>query len=189
VDPWGSRKPFGSFWFWVGGQLVGNPDVAEQLIHAFSPLLTVATTTGRRNASTVPGISPLDKLDFIIWLRFGRDEDFDSERWGNKSVDQLRQLDLKHVELIPRGYSPFHDGWEAVLVEDGERELLVWRQRNGEGSNSGEIYLPLGEVSRTVVAAYNWFAPLQGTPENTSPAPVTNPKLVSRSVDPRFRGI
>jgi hypothetical protein len=45
VDPWGSREPFGSFWFWVGGRAIGNTAVAEQLIHGFGPLDPVRRST------------------------------------------------------------------------------------------------------------------------------------------------
>ena len=46
VDPWGSREPFGSFWFWVGGQVVGDPDIAEQLMHAFTPFYLPGSAAG-----------------------------------------------------------------------------------------------------------------------------------------------
>jgi len=61
VDPWGSREPFGSFWFWVGGQVVGDPDIAEQLMHAFTPFYLPRHSHASRKASDVPGVSPLDK--------------------------------------------------------------------------------------------------------------------------------
>jgi hypothetical protein len=83
-DPWGSREPFGSLWLWIGGQLIGNPDTAEQLLHAFGPLESAIRSTGQRKASTVPGTSHLDKSDFIAWVRFGENDDFDPERWGQE---------------------------------------------------------------------------------------------------------
>ena len=192
VDPWGSREPFGSFWFWIGGQVLGNPDIAEGLFHAFRPLEPVKSSSGNRKASDVPGDSYLDKLDFIIWLRFGEDQDFDAGRWGNRDIAELRQLDLTRFEVIPRGASPFQDGWEAVLLEDGEQETFIWRQWSGGVGHTHELSLPLGEFSPVLASAGDWFRSFQRTRVFSEPRErVGNakPRYVKRSDDPRFAGI
>ena len=190
VDPWGSREPFGSFWFWVGGKAVGNTALAEQLIHGFGPLDPVRCSSGDRKASDVPGVSYLDKLDFIIWLRFGDDAEFDVERWGNRDVSQLRQLDLTRFEVIPRGNSPFQDGWEAVLLEDAEQETFIWRQWSGDIGQTYELSLPLGEFAKVAALADEWFRSFRRSRVG-SETRVGNekPQYVGRSDDPRFAGI
>jgi hypothetical protein len=190
VDPWGSRGPFGSFWFWAGGQIVGNADRAEQLIHAFRSVDLVRNSSGNRRASDVPGASCLDKFDFIIWVRFGEDAEFDAGRWGNREIAELRGLDLTRFEIIPRGESPFHDGWEAVLLEDGERETFVWREWRGELGHSHELSLPLGEFSRVLTLAGDWFRRLPSNTAGRAGGTSNNkPRFVHRSEDPRFSGI
>jgi hypothetical protein len=190
VDPWGSRQPFGSFWFWVGGQVVGNTDISEQLFQAFWPLDQVNTNSGNRKASDVPGASRLDKFEFIIWLRFGEDADFDVGRWGNQDIDQLRQLDLTRFEIIPRGSSPFQDGWEAVLLEDGEQETFIWRQWSGDVGHTHELSLPVGDFSRVLGPASDWFRDFRRSRGgNEERAGNDKPRYVERSEDPRFAGI
>jgi len=190
LDPWGSREPFGSFWLWAGGQIVGNTEVAEQLIHAFAPLYLVGNTSGERKASGVPGASCLDKLDFIGWLRFGEDADFDPGRWGGRDILQLRQLDLTRFEVMPRAYSPFHDGWEAVVLEDREHEVFIWRRWSGDVDETYDLSLPLGDFSRVVAQAVDWFRSFRrsriGSEDTVSS---DRPAYVERSDDPRFAGI
>src|SRR4051812_9781522 len=78
-DPWGSREPYGSFWLWLGGRVVGNTDEAEQLVHAFTPLSELARRSGDRPDARFAGMTNLQKLDLVIWARFGEDEEFDAE--------------------------------------------------------------------------------------------------------------
>jgi hypothetical protein len=160
-DPWGSREPYGSLWLWIDGQVIGNTAQAEQLIHAFAPLQSAINSPGQREAATVPGTSNLDKLDFIAWVRFGEDEDFNSERWGPGDIEQLRRFQVEPFKVWPRGYSPFHDGWEAVLLEHEEHETVVWRHWCGEAAKTHEVSFPRGEVTRVIGLANEWFCPLQ----------------------------
>ncbi len=157
-DPWGSREPFGSLWLWIGGQLIGNPDTEEQLIHALGPLESAIQRKGQRNASKVPGTSYLDKPDFIAWVRFGEDDDFDRERWGaGETIEQLRHFEVAPFEIFPRGFSPFHDGWEAMLFEDADGETIVWRNWRGSEANTHELSLPVREVTRVIALAADWY--------------------------------
>jgi hypothetical protein len=64
LDPWGSREPFGSFWFWVDGRPIGNTHATEQLALAFLPLASRATR--RRPDARFGPISNLDKLNMVI---------------------------------------------------------------------------------------------------------------------------
>ena len=161
LDPWGSREPFGSFWFWIGGRVALNTSAAEQLNLGLGSLERVSNTTGSRRAADIPGTTNLDKLDFVIWSRFGEDEDYDAERWGNGDIEALRRLDLSRFEVMPRGYSPFHDGWEGVLVESGETETFTWREWKRGVGGSHELSLPLGTFARVADAARKWFVPFR----------------------------
>ncbi len=139
VDPWGTPEPFGSFWLWVGGRVVGNTDSAEQLILAFDRLPWLALHSGDRKAVALPGETLLDKLDFVVWARFGEDDAYDAERWGAHDVKALRGRQLGCYEVVPCD-SPWCDGWEAILVEQGDTETLIWRRRHGScGGGAGGL--------------------------------------------------
>jgi hypothetical protein len=157
LDPWGSREPYGSLWLWAAGQLIGNSHAAEQLIHGFGPLESARNNPGNRRSSDVPGTTNLDKLDFIIWVRFGDDSDFDSAKWGTREIGQLRRFEVSRFEVLPRGHSPFHDGWEAVLLDDAEQETLVWRRWRGDATETHELSLPHREFTSVITLASDWF--------------------------------
>ena len=161
LDPWGSREPYGSLWLWIGGHVIGNPDRAEQLHQAFSPFKSVTDCIGRKAASTVPGTSYLDKFDFITWVRFGEDEEFATETWGAGEIEQLRGFAVAPFVIFPGGFSPFQDGWDAVLLEDEQCETLVWRCWCGETAETHEVSFPLGELTRVTALALEWFLPFQ----------------------------
>lgn len=163
LDPWGSREPYGSLWLWAAERLIGNPEVGEQLIHGFGPLETVAHSAGSRGASEVPGKTNLDKLDFIRWVDFGDDGDFDSARWGTRSIEELRQFDAKRFALFPISFSPFQDGWQAVLLDDGEQETLVWRKWRGVVDETHELSLPQAEFTSVIRRAADWFRNIRRT--------------------------
>lgn len=163
------------------GQLIGNSGAAEQLVHGFSPLDAVRIDAGNRRSSEVPGTTNLDKLDFIIWVGFGDDEDFDIAKWGLQKIGHARKFDVQCFELFPRGYSPFQDGWEAVLLDDGQRETLVWRQWREDVGETHELSLPQGEFTSVIALATDWFSALHrsrlATVERT---PDEKPGLVHR---------
>lgn len=137
----------------------------------------------------MPGVSPLDKLDFVVWLRFGEDEEFDAGRWGSGDIQQLRQLDFTRFEIIPRD-SIFQRRWEGVLLEDGERETFVWRRGYGDCAETYELSLPVGEFTGVLKLAGDWFRDLRSrrvTDEDR--AGQGRAVLVRRSEDRRFAGI
>jgi hypothetical protein len=159
LDPWGTREPFGSFWFWVGGEVVGNTDAEEQLALAFLPL---AQRFGRaRPDRRFQGMTNLDKLNLVIWVRFGEDEDFDAERWGTHDSEQLRKEDLTQYEVVPRGDSPWCDGWEAILVEHDTTETFVWRNSRYNGAEVHEVSLPRNLFAEVASVACGWFDQLR----------------------------
>ena len=107
-----------------------------------------------------------------MWVGFGDDDDFDVAKWGPREIGQLRKFDGKRFELFPRGFSPFQDGWEAVLVDDGEQETLVWRQWRGDVGETHELSLPQGEFTSVITLATDRFRVIRrsrvGTEEETA---------------------
>lgn len=168
LDPWGSREPFGSFWFWVAGRAIGNTDAEEQLALAFLPLAR-RLKRARPNAR-FDGMSNVDKLNLVIWVRFGEDEEFEGERWGVSNRDQLRREDFTQYEVVPRGDSPWCDGWEAILVEDEAGDTLIWRRWQVDRAETQEVPLPHGTFSEVAALACRWFDELRA--ERLGPEPL-----------------
>lgn len=94
VDPWGTLQPFGSLWLWIEGRAIGNTDVSEQLVLAFSTLRASVRCAGRRADARFPGMTNLDKLDAVRWVRWGDDDEFRPELWGGKNLDEARAEDV-----------------------------------------------------------------------------------------------
>ncbi len=171
-DPWGSREPYGSFWLWVGGRVVGNTHEAEQLTTAFSSLSELARRTGDRPDARFAGMTNLQKLDLVIWAQFGEDEDFDAEHWGPQNREQIRQEDLTKYEVVWRGYSPYTDDWEAILVEQDTTETFIWRRWQGQTAEVQEVSLPRGLCGEVATLACRWFEPFRAErvgPERSDP--------------------
>jgi len=159
LDPWGSREPFGSFWFWIAGRVIGNTDAEEQLALAFLPL---AHRLNRpRPDARFGGMSNIDKLNLVIWVRFGEDEEFKGEQWGVSDRDQLRREDFTQYEVVPRGDAPWCDGWEAILVEDNASDTLIWRRWQSDAAEVQEVTLPHGAFSEVATLACRWFEKLR----------------------------
>lgn len=183
-DPWGSREPYGSFWLWVGGRVVGNTDAAEQLATAFRPLSELARRSGDRPDARFGGMTNLQKLDLVIWPRFGEYEDFDAEHWGTQDREQIRQEDLTKYEVVWRGYSPYTDGWEAILVEQDTTETFIWRRWQGKTAEVQEVSLPRGVCREIATSACQWFESFRAErlgPEQQDPE--QGVRLASRSDD------
>jgi hypothetical protein len=157
VDPWGTLQPFGSFWLWVEGRAIGNTDVSEQLVLAFSTLRASVRGAGRRSDDRFPDMTNLDKLNRVRWVRWGDDDEFRPELWGGKSPDEARAEDVQPYWVVPPGDSPFFDDWEAILLERETSETLVWRHQRGGSSSSQEVELPLGFFSEVCTRACDWF--------------------------------
>ncbi len=156
-DPWGSREPYGSFWLWVGGRIVGNTAAAEQLVHGFSSLSHLARRSGDRPDSRFAGMTNLQKLDLVIWARFGEDDEFDAEHWGTQDRERVRHEDLTKYEAVSHGASPYTDGWEAILVEQDTTETFIWRKWQDQQAEVREASLPKGYCGKVATLACQWF--------------------------------
>jgi hypothetical protein len=184
-DPWGTLEPYGSFWMWVGGQPVGNTDAAEQLQLAFARLAESVRHSDERPDTRFSGISNVDKLDLVGWVTFGEDDEFDAKRWQSEDPEHLRKAGLSEYEVIPRGDSPWCDGWEAILVEEDATETFIWRRRLNGVSDAQDFSVPRGTFDRVSRAACKWFEPIRGErirPELRDPR--DGVRLVRRIVEP-----
>lgn len=171
-------------YIWVGGRVVGNTDEAEQLVHAFSPLSEIARRSGDRPDSRFTGMTNLQKLDLVIWARFGEDEEFDAEHWGTQDRERVRQEGLMRYEVVWRGHSPYTDGWEAILVERDTTETFIWRRWRGQEAEVQEVSLPRGLCGKVATLACQWFEPFRAERIGTEQRdPNDEIRLVTRSDD------
>ncbi len=178
LDPWGSREPFGSFWFWVAGRAIGNTDASEQLALAFLPLAH-RLKRPRPNAR-FGNMSNIDKLDLVVWVRFGEDSEFKGEIWGTSDRDQLRQEDFTAYEVVPRADSPWCDGWEAILVEDDAGDVFIWRRWQALVAETQEITLPHGLFAEVATVACEWFEKLRAEHVGAPPQLENQVRLAKR---------
>ena len=100
----------------------------------------------------------LQKLDLVIWARFGEDEEFDAEHWGTQDREHLRQEGLMKYEVVWRGHSPYTDGWEAILVEQDTTETFIWRRWQGQQAEVQEVSLPRGLCGKVATLAWTLVA-------------------------------
>lgn len=184
-DQWGTLEPYGSFWMWIGGQPVGNPDEAEQLVLAFGRLAETVRHSDERPGARFKGLSNVDKLDLVIWVRFGEDDEFDAKRWPSENPERLRKAGLSQYEVVPRADSPWCDGWEAILVEEDATETFIWRRHLKVDSEVKDFSVPRGTFAGVSRAACKWFEPVREErirPELSDPR--DGVPLMTRVVEP-----
>ena len=131
-------------------------------------------------------MSNTDKIELVIWVRFGEDDEFDARRWGTQDRECLRREGLSQYEVVPRGDSPWCDGWEAILVEQDATETFMWRKCPGEVAEVQEVSVPRGTFASVATQACQWFEALRAKrigPECQDPKDGNRhvkPKLVDR---------
>jgi hypothetical protein len=183
VNPWGTLDPFGSCWLWVEGRAIGNTDASEMLTLAFSQLRSSAGFAGQRTDQRFPGMSNLDKLDFIRWVGWGEDDAFQAERWGRKNLKEARAEDVKPYWVFPPGYSPFFDDWGAILIEGETTETLVWQHQGRELYEFAEARLQPGMFVDVCSKACDWFEGYRAERMGSTlrvPEPGERPRLLHR---------
>ena len=119
--PW--TESWGSLWLWAGGHLVGTPYETEMVKTGFDSLQDVASANRARASHILSQCSPTEALEAVRWARYGEG---DSSRLKTLVVDAGCLFPL---ELLPSSTGPFFDGWEAILLEEGKTERLIYRQR------------------------------------------------------------
>jgi hypothetical protein len=143
-------EPFGSFWYWIAGQLVCNTDAEELLVIAFSVVLNMLESADKRPEQRFDGLTAEDKLSLVDWARFGEDDAPEAERWSAYGRNGFMPY-----RLIPKDGGPWFDGWEGILTETEETELVVWRRA---GTNDvREHRLPRGTFTQVATEFCAWF--------------------------------
>ncbi len=139
---------WGSLWLWVDGQVVGDPSEIEMVMTGFDSLLESAQNipTGQ-SGSLQPSVPAVEALDLVMWARYRDDEQAPGEFVGDPS-------DLARYEVLPRLTGPFFDGWDAVLIEAGQKERFIFRQ---EGAEAREVLWPAGTFRTIVQQAIDEF--------------------------------
>lgn len=134
-EPW--RRHLGSFWVWADGHLLGNPYDMELLGVGLGLMIWVAEGTGRRASPLLSLRSRAEALDLVMESIYGENADLVRAEYGN----------LGAFEVMPAG-NPYFDGWQAIVLEEGQEETLIWRQ-GADGSVITATW-PLGEIRRVV---------------------------------------
>ena len=60
-------------------------------------------------------------------------------------------------EIFPSGTGPAFDNWEAIIVESGDSETIIWR-RDGEHLSQSRTF-PLGTFWADTEQAKTWLKP------------------------------
>ena len=141
--------------------LTATRSPVRPLVLGFSTLRASVRYSGRRADNRFPGMTNLDKLNLVRWVRWGDDDEFRPELWGGRCPEQARTEDVKPYSVVPPGDSPFLVDWEAMLLEREMSETLVWRHQRAGFSSSQEVELPLGLFSEICTRACDWFDRLQ----------------------------
>lgn len=143
-------EPVGSFWYWISGEVVGNPQEVDILVIAFGVVLDALKGAEKRPDKRFLDLSAVDKLDLVDWARFGEDESPEAERWryyGREGFEPYR--------IIPKDGGPWFDGWEGILTESRDDEVIVWR-RADQRSVSQRV-LPKGLFVKVASEFCDWF--------------------------------
>jgi len=140
---------YGYLWLWVEGLAVGNPTQYEMVMVDLGSLQASAVETGSRKSDFLSSSSSNEALEMVMWAVYGDDDPV-----KDKLVPQRESLE--HFEIFPRRKT-FFDGWEGVLVEEGGKERLIYRQ---EGKPVHEAVWPLGTFRDIVLEAMSEFEKL-----------------------------
>jgi len=132
---------WGRLWLWVGSNAVGNLDEIEMIQTGLDSLKETALDERRQASEALQGLRGEDALDAVMKARY------DEEEW--RAAHPLPVLDecLASVEVLPRLTGPFFDGWEAILLDCGESERLLYRR---EGAETLEAVWPTGTFAGIV---------------------------------------
>jgi hypothetical protein len=142
----------GSLWLWVGGCLVGNPNATEMIMIALDSLRGTARDSRDMASSLLFGYSSKESLDAVMWARYGM-EDQPPTRMP-KAEDEK----LVAVEVLPRRTGPSFDGWEAILLKDGELERFIYRREHEETAAAAWPRGTFGSVLGEARAAFERLA-------------------------------
>jgi hypothetical protein len=139
----------GAVWLTADGQVIGNVEdrFREQIGIALGALLGAAQGTGKRQHRLLRGLSPEGALDLVMWAVYGDDE------VHPELIDADRKA-LATSEILSSRSGPAFDDWEAIIVESGDRETIIWRR---EGERAQIRIFPLGTFWAAMERAQVWL--------------------------------
>lgn len=145
VDPHQQHAPsdwWGSLWLWVNGKCVGRSDHIEMVLVGIGTLVNAAIKTGSRISPLLSSKPAAGALDLVMWTIYGDDE-------SHPELNTASRETLQQFEVLPQGDS-FFDGWEAILIEEGNTERFIVRK---QGETASEVSWELGRFKDTVLEA------------------------------------
>ena len=135
---------WGALWLWVNGQLVGDTAQIETVMNDLGSLHTDAMFTGRQS-DLLSSRSAKEALDIARWSVYGNDDENMRKIVGDRNLEEF--------EILPRGKA-FFDGWEAILLENGNEEHFIYRRR---GEEVVDVAWPIGTFRDVVNRAKDEF--------------------------------
>ncbi len=143
-------EPFGSLWYWIAGQIAGNPDEEEQLAIAWSDVSWMLNNGGRRPDKLFSGLTDIERLSLVDWAIFGEDDGPEAARWS-----AYGRAGFEPYRLIRKNGGPSFDGWEGLLSEEDNSEHVVWRRT--ASSDVKERTFPRGTFKTVASEFCMWF--------------------------------
>lgn len=137
---------YGSLWLWVDGRAVGNTDAFLVVKFAFETLCAVgAADRAAATAALSKQPSAAEKLDIVMgcaqadsWLGLSPEDACRTvaEEMGVPSVDiatmeemRAKSRQMLTLDMLPAGTGWAFQGWQAVLLDEGEQERMIYRYR------------------------------------------------------------
>jgi hypothetical protein len=108
-------------WLWVGGRCVGETHEVEIVEFGLNALQEAVDDPDPRTGSILASMSAEEALNLVMWARYGDDDP------ALEAVAGSRQA-LEPYEILPRRTGVFFDHWQAVLLEQGETETMIFRR-------------------------------------------------------------
>jgi hypothetical protein len=139
---------WGYLWLWVDGRIVGNPFEYEFIWSGLGPLVKDASETGKRGSSLLSTYQPKEALEIVMKVL---DDDVEAE----KSAGDPANPGL--LQILPGVTGPFFDGWEAILLEQGDTEHFIYRQKE---CTTVEAVWQIGTFRDAILEAKNGFETL-----------------------------
>jgi hypothetical protein len=143
-------EPVGSFWYWIKGELICNPQEVDLLVIAFSVVMDALNGSGKRPDDRFEGLTPADKLSLVDWSKFGEDDSPEAERWSPYGRNGFQPY-----RIIPKDGGPWFDGWEGILSETPNADLVLWRRTDVK--HVTEHSLPKQTFDKVAAEFCSWF--------------------------------
>ena len=139
----------GLVWLTADGQVIGNIEdqFRDQIGIALGALSGSAKDTGKRRHQLLQGLSPEAALDLVMWAVYGDDEVHPELTDADRKV-------LARSEILSSKGGPAFDDWEAIIVESGDGETIIWRREREQPQTRT---FPLGTFWAATEEAEAWL--------------------------------